>query len=75
MSQQAKREAMRRVNNLNQDTFVTTWRPASSFGMPETASLQVIQENIATYVFPHMFKVSLKHCRFEAEADGTKRKT
>ena len=41
MSQQAKREAMRRESNLDtyiQDTFVTTWRPLSSFGMPTTVT-------------------------------------
>ena len=38
MSRQAKRGAMRRESNLDQDTFVTTWRPASSFGMPKTVN-------------------------------------
>jgi hypothetical protein len=38
MSRQTKREAMRRVSHRDQDTFVTTWRPASSFGIPKTVN-------------------------------------
>ena len=38
MSRQTKREAMKRGSDLDQDTFVTTWRPATSFGMPKTVT-------------------------------------
>ena len=42
MSRQGNRTARRRDNNQgnnNQEKFVTTWRPASTFGMPRSMSL------------------------------------
>ena len=43
MSRQGKRASMARMrkdrNLSGQDKFVTTWRPASTFGMPRSVSV------------------------------------
>ena len=69
MSRQGNRTARRRDNNQgnnNQEKFVTTWRPASTFGMPRSMSLEYRTQRSwsreATQMFgyesnPHLYRL------------------
>ena len=60
---------MRRESDLDQDTFVTTWRPLSSFGMPTTVTTKRRNRSHSRETAPMPYN---KHFRYESNPQISK---